>query len=128
VTLIASGRLVSSALDAAETLAREGIQARVLDMHTIKPLDTVAVEQAAVETNAIVTVEDHNVIGGLGGAVAECLAERGLGRLVRVGLKDTFARSGSSADLYDRYGLSEPHIVAAARKAVTYKIGPELVR
>lgn len=121
VTLIAMGRLVPIALDAADALAREGIQARVLDMHTVKPLDTDAVERAALETDAIVTAEDHNIIGGLGGAVAECLAERGLGPLVRVGVRDTFARSGDPGALYDKYGLSRPHVVEAARQALEIK-------
>jgi transketolase len=122
VTLIASGRVVSIVMDAAETLTREGIRARVLDMHTIKPLDTIALEKAAIETTAIVTVEDHNIIGGLGGAVAEYLAESGLGRLVRVGIKDVFARSGDPMALYQRYGLSKPHIVDAVRGALAQKV------
>ncbi len=121
LTLVAMGRVVPIALEAAETLYKEGIQAQVLDMHTIKPLDTDAIEKAAFETGAIVTVEDHNIIGGLGGAVAECLAERGAGSLVRVGIKDTFARSGEPEALYQRFGLSTPHIVKAARNALANK-------
>ncbi len=120
-TIIAAGRLVPIALEAADKLTEQGIQVRVLDMHTIKPLDTAAVEQAIAETGVIVTAEDHNVIGGLGGAVAEYLAGRGSGPLVRVGVSDTFARSGPPDALYERYGLSGQHIVEAVRTAIGRK-------
>ena len=120
-TLIAMGRLVPVALDAAEVLAQEGLAVRVLDMHTVKPLDVAAVEQAALETGVVITAEDHNVIGGLGGAVAECLAERGLGPLVRVGIQDMFARSGEPMALYQRYGLDKVHIAEAVRRALMLK-------
>ena len=106
VTLIATGVMVSLALDAAAELARDGIQARVLDMHTIKPLDGEAVQAAAAETGAIVTAEDHSIIGGLGGAVAEWLAEHRPVPLARVGIPDIFGRSGDPAELFPMYGMA----------------------
>jgi len=121
LTIIAMGTMVALALDAAEELACQGIQARVLDMHTIKPLDGEAIRQAAKETGAIVTAEDHNIIGGLGGAVAEYLAEHIPVPLVRVGVPDTFCRSGDPAELFPMYGMAVPDIVAAAKKVVERK-------
>ena len=118
VTIIATGVMVSLALDAADELAAEGIQARVLDMHTIKPLDGEAVQAAAAETGAIVTAEDHSIIGGLGGAVAEYLAEHRPVPLARVGLPDVFGRSGDPAELFPMYGMAVPDIVAAARRVM----------
>lgn len=120
-TIIATGRLVSIALEAAALLANEGIQVSVLDMYTIKPLDTAAIEKAVTQTGVVVTAEDHSIIGGLGGAVAEYLASRGAGPLVRVGVQDTFARSGPPEALYERYGLSSRHLVEAVHKAVSLK-------
>ncbi len=106
VTIIAMGVMVSLALDAADELARDGIQTRVLDMHTVKPLDGDAVQAAAEETGAIVTVEDHSIIGGLGGAVAEYLVEHTLVPMARVGIPDTFCRSGDPAELFPMYGMA----------------------
>ncbi len=121
VTLIACGPMVTMALDAAELLASAGIQARVLDMHTIKPLDGEAVTQAAADTGAIITVEDHTILGGLGGAVAEHLAEHHPTPLVRVGIPDTFCRSGDPAELFPMYGMAVPDIVAAAKRVLARK-------
>jgi transketolase len=118
VTIIAMGVMVSLALDAAAELARDGVQARVLDMHTIKPLDGDAVQTAAAETGAVVTVEDHSIIGGLGGAVAEWLAENQPVPLARVGLPDVFGRSGDPAELFPLYGMAVEDIVAAARRVM----------
>lgn len=118
VTLIAVGLMVHTALEAAELLARDGIQARVLDCHTVKPLDQAAVIQAAEETGAIVTVEDHLVNGGLGSAVAEVLVESRPVPLRRIGLRDTFGESGTMDELFDKYGLSAPHIAEAARSVI----------
>jgi transketolase len=118
VTIIAAGVMVSLALDAADELARDGIRARVLDMHTIKPLDGDAVQAAAAETGAIVTAEDHSIIGGLGGAVAEYLVEHTPVPMARVGLPDVFGRSGDPAELFPMYGMAVPDIVAAARRVV----------
>jgi transketolase len=120
-TIIATGRLVSIALEAAAMLANGGVQVSVLDMHTIKPLDTAATERALAQTKAIVTAEDHSIIGGLGGAVAEYLAGRGAGPLVRVGVQDTFARSGPPDALYERYGLGCRHLVEAVCQAISLR-------
>lgn len=118
VTLVAVGLMVHWALEAAEALARDGIQARVLDCHTVKPLDAATVLQAAEETGAIVTVEDHLVNGGLGSAVAEVLGESRPTPIHRIGLRDTFGESGTLEELFDKYGLSARHIAEAARSAI----------
>jgi transketolase len=118
VTLAATGNLVCRALEAAELLAEEGISARVLDVYSIKPLDRETLVQAAQETGCVVTVEDHNVLGGMGSAVAEVLSEEFPVPIVRVGLQDTFAQSGDTEDLLGYYGMTAPHIVAAARRAM----------
>jgi transketolase len=118
LTIIAMGVMVALALDAADELAREGIQARVLDMHTVKPLDGEAIQRAAEETGAIVTAEDHSIIGGLGGAVAEFLAEHAPVPMARVGIPDTFCRSGDPAELFPMYGMAVPDIVAAAKRVL----------
>ncbi|MCS7259636.1 MAG: transketolase family protein, partial [Anaerolineae bacterium] len=106
VTIIAIGNMVCRSLEAAEMLARDGISARVLDMFSIKPLDTHAIVQAARETGCIVTAEDHNVLGGLGGAVAEVLSSEMPVPLVRVGVQDTFAESGDGEAVLRAYGLT----------------------
>jgi transketolase len=122
VTLIGSGTLLSRCLWAADELAGRGIEARVLDMHTIKPLDIEAVIAAARETGAIVTAEEHSVIGGLGAAVAEVVTDAGLGVPVkRVGLDDRFAGSGPYYDMLDAYGMSVADVVAAADAALALK-------
>lgn len=121
VTLIACGVLVSRTIEAARTLAREGISVRVVEMHTIKPLDGELVERSARETRALVTVEEHSVIGGLGGAVAEHVTATFPVPVERVGIDDRFAESGPYPDLLDKYGMSVDAIVAAARRAVAKK-------
>jgi transketolase len=121
LTIIAVGVMVALALDAAEQLASEGIAARVLDMHTVKPLDGEAVQRAAEETGAIVTAEDHNIIGGLGGAVTEHLAEHAPAPLVRVGIPDTFCKSGDPEALFTMYGMAAPDIARAARDVMQRK-------
>lgn len=121
VTLIASGVCVANALQAAETLAGEGLSARVLNMHTIKPVDAEAVIRAASETGALVTAENHNVIGGLGSAVAEVLAERRPTPLERVGVKDHFGQVGKAPYLMGVFGITAEDIAEAARKAVARK-------
>jgi transketolase len=123
LTIIAMGVMVALALDAAEALAGQGIQVRVLDMHTVKPLDGAAIEQAARETGAIVTAEDHTILGGLGGAVAEYLAEHTPVPMVRIGMPDIFGRSGDPAELFPMYGMAVPDIVAAARRVLARKTG-----
>jgi transketolase len=118
VTIIAAGIMVALALEAAQLLAEQGFQARVLDMHTIKPIDTAAIVQAAQDTGAIVTAEDHSIIGGLGSAVAEVLAEHFPAPMARIGIPDTFCRSGDPAELFPIYGMAAADIVAAARQVV----------
>ncbi|WP_313517737.1 transketolase C-terminal domain-containing protein [Pseudomonas sp.] len=115
VAIFACGLMVPKALQAAEQLHDSGIQAAVINMHTIKPLDREAVLARARQCKAIVTAENHSILGGLGTAVAEVLAESGLAcRLARVGVADTFAQGGSTAFLQQQYGLSAEHIARAA--------------
>ena len=121
VTLIASGVCVANALQAAETLAQEGVSARVLHLHTIKPIDADGVIKAASETGALVTAENHNVIGGLGSAVAEVLAEQRPTPLERVGVKDHFGQVGKAPYLMGVFGITAADIAKAARKAIARK-------
>ncbi len=121
VTLIACGLMVAMALEAAEDLSADGIEARVIDMHTIKPLDEAAVIAASRETGAIVTAEEHLVQGGLGEAVAGCTAANAPCPVRRIGVQDTFAESGKPAELLEKYGLSAAAIVAAAREAMALR-------
>ena len=122
VTVIATGLEVAEAMIAAETLAAEGIDARVINMATIKPIDKDIILQAAAETGAIVTAEEHNVIGGLGSAVAEVLVESGKPvPMLRVGVEDTFGRSGPALELLDLYGLTAPHIADKAKAVLALK-------
>ena len=121
VALIANGVMVMAALEAAKTLAAEGIQARVINMASVKPLDEAAVVSASKETGAIVTCEEHSIIGGLGSAVAEVLAEQAPAPLERVGVKDTFGESGKPKELLAKYGLTADDVAAAARRVVARK-------
>lgn len=114
VTLVATGEMVSASLHAAELLSAKGIKAAVIDMHTIKPLDRDLILEYGRRTGRIVTAEDHSIIGGLGSAVAEVIAENGCARLRRVGLQDTFGRSGKPADLKKFFHLMPEDIEAAA--------------
>ncbi len=112
VTIIACGTMVDPAIDARKTLLKQGINVQVIDMHTIKPLDEKLVIKCAKETGAIITVEEHSIIGGLGGAIAETLAENSSPvRFRRMGIKDRFCESGEPEDLLEKYGLNEKHIV-----------------
>ena len=120
-TIIACGVLVARSLQAAEILRHEGTHTRVVDMHTIKPLDVDLVESCARETGAIVTAEEHTIIGGLGGAIAECLADVCVTPLERVGLNDTFAECGPYLDLLDKYGMSVEALVSAVRRVLKRK-------
>jgi len=115
VTIIACGPLVAIALDAAKELESKGVDAEVINMSTIKPIDKEAILKSIKKTKKAITAEDHNIIGGLGSAVAEVLSEEGIGKLYRVGVQDTFAESGSPEELYKKYGLTKEHIVKAAR-------------
>ena len=123
VTIIAVGTMVQLALEAAETLARDGVNARVLNMCSIKPIDADAIAAAARETGAIVTAEEHSVIGGLGSAVAEVVCETTPVPVLRIGVNDTFGRSGEAGELMEKYGLTAAGIVEAARKAMAGKVG-----
>jgi transketolase len=118
ITLIACGMMVSAALEAAHTLSEEGIQARVLDMHTVKPIDADAIEQAARETGAIVTAEEHLLHGGLGATVARIVAERHSVPMAFVGIDDQYAESGKPQELLEKYGLMPNDIVQAAKRAL----------
>jgi transketolase len=121
VTLIGTGIMVGRCLEAAEALRREGIDARVIEIHTLKPIDEGLIVQAAQETGAIVTAEEHTIIGGLGGAVTEVLSSQCPVPILRVGIADTFAETGPYEALLDRYGMGVTDIVARARRAVTRK-------
>ena len=121
VTIIATGLMVQEALKARELLAQEGISAAVLDMHTIKPLDEEAVLKAAEETGCIVTAEEANILGGLGGAVAEAVSEHCPVPVIRVGVKDIFGRSGDPYALLERYELTAKDVAGAAKRAVSMK-------
>jgi transketolase len=121
VTIIASGILTDDALKAAEILSEQGISARVLNMFTIKPIDKDAVIRAAKETGAIVTVENHNIIGGLGSAVAEVLVENALAPMERVGIQDLFGEVGSEDYLKEHFQLTASDIVAKVKKVLCRK-------
>jgi transketolase len=118
-TVIATGQMVHAALVAAHQLAAEGVEVRVINIHTIKPLDTEIVEKAASETRLIVTIEDHNIIGGLGSAVAEAVARTGVGvKVLRLGLPDIYAAIGDPEDLFRKYGMTDDGIIKAIRQAL----------
>ena len=121
VTIVATGLMVSMALEAAEALKAEGINARVINIHTIKPLDTELILKAARETGVIVTAEEHSVIGGLGAAVAEAVCEGCPVPVLRLGVNDTFGRSGTVPALLEMYGLTPANIAAKAREALKLK-------
>ncbi len=110
ICIVATGLMVKEALNAAEGLAKRGIQAAVLNMHTIKPFDAEAVLAAANRCGAVVSVEEHSVIGGLGSAVAETLAGQSSAKFLRMGIQDRFGQSGKPADLFKAYGLTQAHI------------------
>ena len=121
VTIVATGYMVHLALEAAETLATEGIDARVINIHTIKPIDAEIITKAAQETGAIVTAEEHNIIGGLGSAVAEVVCENCPVPMQRVGVEDKFGKSGKVPPLLEEYGLTAANIADKARKVVKMK-------
>jgi transketolase len=119
-TIIANGVMVSKALHAAELLAKDGIDVKVMDMHTIKPLDKDAIDRAAKETGAIVAAEEHSIIGGLGSAVAETLTESRPTPMSRVGIRDRFGESSRSYDdLMKKLDLTSEAIVDAVREAIS---------
>ena len=122
VTVIATGLEVNEAMIAAETLQAEGVSVRVVNMATIKPIDKDIILQSAAETGAIVTAEEHNIIGGLGSAVAEVLCESGKPvPMLRVGVEDAFGRSGPALELLELYGLTAPHIAEKIKAVLAMK-------
>lgn len=121
VTIVATGLMVNEALQSAEVLAAEGISARVVNIHTIKPLDKELVCKCAKETDVIVTAEEHSIIGGLGSAVAEAVTECCPVPVIKVGVNDVFGHSGPAVDLLKEFGLSAENIAVNARKAVSLK-------
>ena len=121
VTIIATGLMVPEAIEAGKALAEEGISARVINIHTIKPIDRDIITKAAKETGAIVTAEEHNIIGGLGSAVAEVLCETCPVPMLRVGTEDKFGKSGKPAILLEEYGLTAKNIIAKAKEAIALK-------
>lgn len=117
LTFICTGTMVEPAIEASKILSTEGIEARVIDMHTIKPLDKNLVLKCARETNAIITAEEHSIIGGLGSAIAEVIAENSIKiNFLRMGIKDIFCESGDPKDLLEKYELNSKHMVKNAKK------------
>ena len=121
VTIVATGFMVHLAMEAAAMLAEEGIDAEVINIHTIKPLDAELVERSARKTGAVVTAEEHSVIGGLGGAVCEALSESYPCPVKRVGVEDSYGRSGKVPELLELYGLTAKNIAAKAKEAIAKK-------
>lgn len=121
VTVLATGLMVNEALEAYELLKNDGINARIINIHTIKPLDEEIVLKAARETGAIVTAEEHSVIGGLGGAVSELLCEKCPVPVLKLGVNDVFGHSGPAPKLLDEFGLRAVNIAEMAKRAVALK-------
>ncbi len=121
VTIVATGIMVDEALAAEAILKEEGISANVINIHTLKPLDTDLLVKAAKTTKTIVTVEEHNIIGGLGSAVSEAICEVFPVPVIKVGVQDTFGESGQPAELLKAYGLTPEKIVEAVKKAISMK-------
>ena len=121
VAIIGTGIMVEAALEAKEELAKEGINARVINIHTIKPIDEELIIKAAKETGVIVTAEEHSIIGGLGSAVAEVVSEKCPVPVLRVGVKDTFGESGKPNELLEKYGLTSKDIINKVKKALELK-------
>lgn len=120
-TVMATGIMVSEALEAANSLAKDGLDVRVVNVSTIKPIDEEAIVKAARETGAIVTAEDHSIIGGLGSAVSEVLGEHKPAYIERVGVKDAFGKSGHTEELFEIYGLTALDIAKAVNRVVDRK-------
>ena len=121
VTIVATGYMVHLAVEAAQMLADEGIDAGVVNIHTIKPLDSELIVSLAKESGAVVTAEEHNVIGGLGSAVCDALAQECPVPVIKVGVQDQYGRSGSVPELLELYGLTKESIVDAAKRAIAMK-------
>jgi len=121
LTIFATGVMVGEALDAANRLKEEGIEAEVVNVHTIKPIDVEGVVASAKKTGAVVTAEEHNIYGGLGSAIAEVLGENHPVPMKRVGVKDTFGRSGGPEELMDYFEISAEHVMSAAKEVLKRK-------
>lgn len=120
-TIIATGIMVDAALEAYNMLAEEGVKVRVINIHTIKPIDRTIIEKAARETGVIITAEEHSVINGLGSVVAEVVTETHPVPVLKVGVKDTFGESGKPGELLKEYGLTAEDIVKAVKKGISLK-------
>jgi len=125
VGIVASGSLVSEAIEAEALLRSEGLKATLIDMHTIKPADEEAIVDVAEETGALVTVEDHNILGGLGGTITEIVCRHNPVPVEMIGIRDRFGESGDLRELMELHGLTARHIVAAAKRALDRKNGPQ---
>ena len=121
VTIVSTGICTAEAIKAAEELEKEGISAEIINIHTIKPIDSEILKASAAKTGCVVTAEEHNVIGGLGSAVCETLAETTPVPVLRVGVNDCFGKSGKAAELIDVFGLSARFITAKAKEAISLK-------
>jgi transketolase len=120
-TIVTTGMMLPIAIEAAMILATRGIRVRIINMHTVKPLDRDIIRKAALETGAIVTAEEHNVIGGLGSAVAECVAEYFPVPVIRMGVNDCFGRSGTVPALLEAYGLTAEVMINKVMAAIRVK-------
>ncbi len=120
-TIVATGLMVGKSLKASEALAEDGIQVNVIDIHTIKPLDRDLILKYAKKSGAVVTAEDHNIIGGLGGAVAEALATENPLPMEMIGLRDVFGESGDPEELFTQYKMNTEHIIEAVKKVIGRK-------
>ncbi|MBW2989472.1 transketolase family protein [Candidatus Woesearchaeota archaeon] len=121
IALIATGALVHIAMEASDELKKDSISARVINIHTIKPIDKEIVLKAAKETKAIITAEDHSIIGGLGSSVAEILSENFPVRMKRIGVEDRFGQSGKPDELYAKYGFTKENIIRKAKELLKLK-------
>ena len=121
VTIISTGMMTQEAQVATNILVDKGIDVRLIHLHTIKPIDKDILLKASIETGRIITVENHSIIGGLGGAVAEVLSENEPALIKRIGIKDTFGESGSLKDLFCKYGLTHKNIVKEAENLIEKK-------
>jgi transketolase len=121
VTIVTTGMMAEIAIQAAAVMSIRGLSTRIVNIHTVKPLDRAIIKKAAVETGAIVVLEEHNIIGGLGSAVAECVSETCPCPVLRVGVRDTFGRSGKVPPLLDLYGLNAETVVAKLEAALRMK-------
>lgn len=115
-TIFATGVVVPEAIKAKEKLEKQGINVRVVDIHTIKPIDRETIIRCAKETKKLISIEDHSIINGLGTAISDVLTEEYPAKLIKLGIKDTFGRSGKATELLEYYGLTEKHIIECVMK------------